>query len=264
MANMCSISYPESLDAVSFAPSRTRFSCVTPSIVRVLTPVLFASRDTIYCHQPAGKMAGGTRFNIRPRTRPRWFREADKASAGGGGSKGGDVRDPRLDRDRRGGMQRNGGEIGAGRGFREARGAAGSGPGYNGRGGRGRGRVRAESTRTPSFRVTVPDDIGRHLALRRHYKNPDARSRSRSRSWSRGRSDSSACSENSDNGGISRDDSFVRCDTVPPLKHLVLNIVCTFTTVAPITFHLKAGLRCAEGFLYSAPANSAATKATMY
>lgn len=81
-------------------------------------------------------MAGGIRFNIRPRTRPRWFRDADKASAGGGGSKGGDVRDPRLDRDRRGGMQRNGGEIGAGKGFREVRGATSSGPGYNERGDR--------------------------------------------------------------------------------------------------------------------------------
>lgn len=221
--------------AVSFAPSHTHlFSCISLNFnfTCPVLPLYLPRAIHAVVANLAGNLAGGTRFNIRPRTRPRWFRESDNGSAGDGGGKGSDLRDPHPDRDRRGGIQRSGGGMEMGRGFREARGGAGSGPGCSGRGGRGRGR--GEFARAPSFRVTVPDDNGRHLVLRRQYKKSDARSRYRSRSRTRARSGSSPCSGSSDNGSASREGSLVRCEALALALHFL--VLTTFIVMCPEVF----------------------------
>lgn len=173
-------------------------------------------QTTRFYGDPAGKRASGIRFNIRPRSRPRWYRGPDDRETDGR-VESSDPRDPRREgKGGRGGRQGSRGGQGLGRG-REARGGPGRGfrepfraaatdPGYYGRGGRGDAR---------QFRGTVPGGDRRKVVLRPYHMTSETRKRSRSRSRSSSRSGSgsgsSATSDSSGDRSNSRSSSYTRC-----------------------------------------------------
>lgn len=163
---------------------------------------------------------------MRPRTRPRWYREGGERPHGGR-SEGGYQRDSRgsgLDgRDDR----RRLGNPGGKRGSHDSRLFNGPSPRLFGRNS-GRGRGRQDRDGMPSSRDENMRGDGRQAAFRRIFKFGRKRSRSRSRSRSSrsrtsrsrsrsrssSRSDSSQSSDSSSDSRSSRDGSHSRYVTV--------------------------------------------------